>query len=140
MGQCAWPQAVCEDKYPLMKTTIPPPLRYPVADNAFHFVEALVRRGGAAGGAFVLRHVVALQPSQPPTCRCACSTDSTCCSRLRASSASRVSFCCPSPRLRRSTSSPPVARILLEEVLRDCMMGSAMSSGFCLDAAGLPAT
>jgi len=41
-GMCI-PKAVCEDKYPLMKTTIPPPLRYPVADNAFHFVEALVR-------------------------------------------------------------------------------------------------
>ena len=42
-GMCT-PKAVCEDVVPwLMKTTIPPPLQYPVAPHAFGFVEALVR-------------------------------------------------------------------------------------------------
>ncbi|CAM6124684.1 unnamed protein product [Calypogeia fissa] len=36
-------KAVVEDKWPLMKTTVPKPLQYPVADNAFKFQEALIR-------------------------------------------------------------------------------------------------
>lgn len=36
-------KAVVEDKWPLMKTTIPKPLQYPVAENAFKFQEALMK-------------------------------------------------------------------------------------------------
>uniref|UniRef100_A0A061RL47 Aldehyde dehydrogenase n=1 Tax=Tetraselmis sp. GSL018 TaxID=582737 RepID=A0A061RL47_9CHLO len=40
-GMC-YPKAVCEDAVPwLMRTDIPPPLRYPVHDIAFDFVAAL---------------------------------------------------------------------------------------------------
>lgn len=41
-GLCI-PKSVCEDALPFLKTEIPPPLRYPVADFAFDFVKALVQ-------------------------------------------------------------------------------------------------
>ncbi|KAL2643603.1 hypothetical protein R1flu_011190 [Riccia fluitans] len=36
-------KAVCEDRIPFVKTNIPKPLQYPVADNAFQFQESLIR-------------------------------------------------------------------------------------------------
>ncbi|CAG9461445.1 unnamed protein product [Pedinophyceae sp. YPF-701] len=42
-GLCV-PKAVCEDRVGwLMRTTIPPPLQYPVADSAFDFVSSLIK-------------------------------------------------------------------------------------------------
>ncbi|KAL3696761.1 hypothetical protein R1sor_010837 [Riccia sorocarpa] len=36
-------KAVCEDRIPFVKTSVPKPLQYPVADNAFQFQESLIR-------------------------------------------------------------------------------------------------
>ena len=44
------PQAIAEDVIPwLMRTDIPPPLKYPVAEIAFPFVEAIIRLFYGAG-------------------------------------------------------------------------------------------
>eukprot|EP00899_Mesostigma_viride_P010789 jgi/Mesvir1/19711/Mv09971-RA.1 len=40
---CCVAKAVVEDRLPFIKTTIPPPLQYPVKESAFAFVSSLIR-------------------------------------------------------------------------------------------------
>jgi hypothetical protein len=40
---CCVPKSVVVDRFPLIKTDIPPPLQYPVKPNAFAFCKSLCR-------------------------------------------------------------------------------------------------
>ena len=66
-GLCV-PKAVCEDRFGwLMRTTIPPPLQYPVQDNAFDFVQGIIKMFYGYSLSVRLSGIIALAKASLPT-------------------------------------------------------------------------